>query len=463
MSDYELAYDRESVQVWHGECLDVLRSLPDESIHAVITDPPYGLADHKPETVTAAIVAWAQGDRERVPDGRGFMGREWDRFVPPPAVWDECLRVLKPGGHLIAFAGSRTYDLMGLSVRLAGFEIRDGLAWLHSQGFPKGIDVGRAIDKAAGAEREVIGSRKGAGIGGSSTLAQDAWPESMRGPQDLALTAPATDAAREWDGWNTALKPAYEPMVLARKPFRGTVAENVQAHGTGALNVNACRVGDEQRVNLAAGNKAGGAAFNMSAVGMPQDAPAREALGRWPTNVLLSHGEDCADVCAPGCPVAELDRQSGVGASRSASPRSAAPGAGWRMSNTGAEYDDRGGASRFFPVFRYLPKADNGQRPVVDGFAHSTVKPIDLMYWVVRLVTVAGGTVLDPFSGSGPTLRAARDAGCAAIGIERDPASIPLIVKRLESARNRIPRERPPVATDLGQFDLFAPDEMRQA
>ena len=135
-----------------GDCLAWLRSMPDSSVDSIVTDPPYGLSNIKPERIAEAITAWATGDRERVPDGKGFMGKAWDSFVPPPAVWDECLRVLKPGGHLVAFAGSRTHDLMGMSIRMAGFEIRDGLAWLYGSGFPKSMDVSKAIDKAAGVE-----------------------------------------------------------------------------------------------------------------------------------------------------------------------------------------------------------------------------------------------------------------------------------------------------------------------
>ena len=147
----------EGVALHVGDCLDVLASLPDASVAAVVTDPPYGLADHPVKRIEQALTAWLTGDRAHVPDGRGFMGREWDKFVPPPAAWDECYRVLKPGGHLLAFAAPRTYDLMGISIRLAGFDVFDSIDWINGQGFPKSLNVSKAIDKAAGAERVASG------------------------------------------------------------------------------------------------------------------------------------------------------------------------------------------------------------------------------------------------------------------------------------------------------------------
>lgn len=147
-------FDDGQVSLYLGDCLDVLRELPDESIDSIVTDPPYGLAELSAATVLTAIAAWMSGDRAHVPDGRGFMGREWDRFVPPPGVWDECMRVLKPGGHLLAFAGSRTVDLMTLSIRIAGFEIRDSIPWLYGTGFPKSLDVAKQLDRMEYARRE---------------------------------------------------------------------------------------------------------------------------------------------------------------------------------------------------------------------------------------------------------------------------------------------------------------------
>ena len=199
--------------IHNGDCIETMKAMPPESVDAIVCDPPYGLSNTTPAQVADTITKWAGGDRGHVPTGRGFMGKSWDAFVPPPAVWDECMRVLKPGGHMVVFAGSRTHDLMGLSIRLAGFEMRDSLAWLYGSGFPKSHDVGKAIDKLAGAEREValVPTKPGnalnpGGIGGEG---RGGWRDE---------SAPATPEAVQWDGWGTALKPGHEPVVVARKP-----------------------------------------------------------------------------------------------------------------------------------------------------------------------------------------------------------------------------------------------------
>lgn len=404
-----------TVTVHHGDCLDVLRGMPDNSTDAVITDPPYGLAEHKPATILAAMTAWAAGDREHVPDGRGFMGRAWDGFVPPPAVWDECLRVLKPGGHLLCFAGARTVDLMGLSIRLAGFEIRDTITWHYGSGFPKSLNVGAAIMKGQGLDP-----------------LEDEW----------------TPEAEQWRGHGTALKPASEPIIVARKPLTGTVASTVLAHGTGALNVDACRVGTASASDDAAyrakcasvvglDSNRNGAAYSEWG-GVRSDSASTQ--GRWPTNVVLTHGETCGDVCGDDvCPVVELDAQSGVTRDGTAIKRNRTGeqnahgiyGSHVRGPDGDQTFGGQGGASRFFPTFRYQAKAPTRERPKVDGVAHPTVKPLALMAWLVRLVTPPGGVVLDPFAGSGTTLQAARDEGMAAVGIEREASYLPLIAHRL--------------------------------
>ena len=190
----------------HGDCLEVLRSMPDCSVDAIVTDPPYGLS---------------------------FMGKKWDYDVPSVEVWAECLRVLKPGGHLLAFAGTRTQHRMAVRIEDAGFEIRDMIAWVYGSGFPKSLDVSKAIDKAAGAEREVVAEVPAFDIGGKNCYGGHADGATMK-----TLGAPATDAAKQWNGWGTALKPALEPITVARKPLVGTVAENVLQHGTGAIKIS---------------------------------------------------------------------------------------------------------------------------------------------------------------------------------------------------------------------------------
>lgn len=359
-------YTGNGTTVLHGDCLTLMRDLPDASVDSIVTDPPYGL---------------------------GFMGKAWDA-LPPGLPWaQECLRVLKPGGHLLAFGGTRTWHRLAVAVEDAGFEIRDSIAWLYGSGFPKSLDVSKAIDKAAGAERAVIGSKlsqpgyhlhghnggEAFGRGLSSSTYETRLASSH-------ITAPATDAAKKWDGWGTALKPAFEPIVVGRKPLVGTVAANVQAHGVGGLNIDACRVGGEstRRHNTAEMGYPGGNLADSYSTG--SDA------GRWPTNVALD-----------GAQAVDLDQQT-----------------------------DKGGGSRFFPTFKYQAKAPASERPNVDGVAHPTVKPLALMRWLVRLVTPAGGTVLEPFAGSGTTAEACALEGFRCIAIERDATYLPLIKARLD-------------------------------
>ncbi|MEQ7847742.1 DNA methyltransferase [Nocardioides kribbensis] len=494
----------------HGDCLDVLRALPDASVDAVVTDPPYGLGNTTPAQVADTVIRWVNGERDYLPGGAGFMGKAWDAFVPPVAVWDECLRVLKPGGHVLAFAGSRTHDLMTLGLRLAGFDIRDSFAWLYGSGFPKSLDVSKAIDKGTGANRlrqlECTAWMKSTGITAAQINAATSsfmgshyltdrmqaaiptadmfdllrpllpevpeaierlvaertgieWTDYVNRPVlrqvkrtgkepgtygafvgDNIETAAATTQSAHWQGWGTALKPAYEPIVMARKPIAGTVAANVLAHGTGALNIDGCRVGGGV---LRPARKATGRTGEVFGSGLEGSRAIEDTTaGRWPANVVLDESQ--AEV---------LDEQSGEGQSRIGKPRGADSGDGWGMTATGAECDDQGGASRFF----YVAKADASERVRVDGVAHPTVKPISVMRWLVRLVTPEGGTVLEPFAGSGTTAEACILEGFKCIAIEREADYLPLI-------KQRIHRRRDPVAAvrgtgdDGGLFDLLGGD-----
>ena len=389
------------MKLYHGDCLEELKKLEDNSVDAVITDPPYGLSNTKPQQVADVLKAWVTGDTVSVPAKRGgFMGKDWDSFVPPPAVWEECMRVLKPGGHMAVFAGARTQDLMGLSIRLAGFEIRDTLGWIYGSGMPKSHNVSKAIDRAAG---KLAPESTGFTVAGYS-----------HNPDKLQHTAPSrgyippkpvTDGAKRWDGWGTALKPAIEPIILARKPLEGTVANNVLSHGVGGLNIDACRV----------------------------DGASADA-GRFPANVLLD--EHAAK---------EMDKQSGyqrdgVAVQRNRKNSESNPNGIYRSHVRESEPDQTfgsgGGASRFFPVFKYQAKAPKRERPVIereDGskIQHPTVKPVALMEWLVELITPPGGTVLDPFAGSGTTLQAALSKDFTPIGIEQDADYIELIKERL--------------------------------
>lgn len=393
-------------EIHRGDCREVLASLPEASVDAVVCDPPYEL---------------------------GFMGEAWDRsgVAFDPETWRAVLRVLKPGGHLLAFGGTRTYHRMACAIEDAGFEIRDQLQWLYGSGFPKSLDVSKALDKAAGAEREVIGHNPKWNAGPRAMMPGGGGRAAVP-----AYTAPATDDARQWEGWGTALKPANEPICLARKPLVGTVAENVLEHGTGALNIDGCRIGSDRvrtRGRSDARHKASnslGAAWS----GVVDEAP-RE--GRWPANVLLD--EEAA---------ALLDRQTGTltsGTMRAGTQRKASRGRGGYGGNfpdeaTAADtYGDSGGASRFF----YTAKASRSERTAggqVEN-THATVKPLDLMAYLVRLVTPPGGVVLDPFVGSGTTAVAALDGGWRFVGVEMDP-------HHFEIARTRI-------AASTAQGNLF--------
>lgn len=406
-------YQDDTVTLWHGNCLAVLREMPDNSIDSIVTDPPYGLSQITSAQIADVITAWVTGNREAMPTGRGFMGAEWDVFVPPPAVWDECLRVLKPGGHLLAFAGTRTMDLMGLSIRLAGFEIRDSHAWLHGSGFPKAMDVAKAITgHQMGHGSNSVAIRR-------ATMGDEYVPSGVRGNRDGPkrrsdtgmsdrTLRPTADAER-WRGWATALKPAFEPIVMARKPIDGTVAANVLKHGTGALNISGCRIGDGRRTNQPMG------APENSYGGYSGDAISGSTIGRWPANVILDESQ-----------AAVLDAQSGT------------------------SYDDTGGASRFF----YVAKADTAERPKVGGVAHATVKPLSLMQWLVRLVTPPGGVVLDPYAGSGTTAEACIIERFRCVVIEREDDHLPLILARIHRQRDPIAYTKL-VGDDLGLFGLL--------
>ena len=429
----------------HGDCLEELKKLEDNSVDAVITDPPYGLSNTKPKQVADVLAAWVTGDTEAVPAKRGgFMGADWDSFVPPPAVWAECMRVLKPGGHMAVFAGARTQDLMGLSIRLAGFEIRDTLGWIYGSGFPKSMDVSKAIDKAAGEEREVIGS-KVTGNAKQRTSATGEFADGNHGGQQVVdVTAPATSEAQRWDGWGTSLKPAIEPIILARKPLDGTVANNVLAHGVGGLNIDACRVQTDDNTARTCNGVGNSSSFDMAASG-ERRVNGGSPAGRFPANVLLD--EHAAK---------EMDEQSG-----NLSPGARPGNTATRPKFNGATYnggkvyggkideprvamDSGGGASRFFPVFKYQAKAPKKERPVIvreDGskIQHPTVKPLKLMEWLVTLITPEGGTVLDPFAGTGTTLQAATNKGFNPIGIEADADYIQLIHQRMEGGTPSTP------------------------
>lgn len=439
------------MSVINMDCIEGMRAFPDNSFDSIVTDPPYEL---------------------------GFMGKTWDAsgIANNPVMWAEALRVLKPGGHLLAFSGSRTYHRMTCAIEDAGFEVRDQIMWVYGSGFPKSLDVSKAIDK--GAPRvgmfapfaaHYAAQRKSAGLthsaicaagnffaehnhGGASvnwekghnvpTLAQwtvlqpllglsAEWtpliereeaerkiiaerkgksfvfaPGEERQTDDVTLleSTGGTDAARQWEGWGTALKPAHEPICVARKPLIGTVAANVLAHGTGALNIDGCRVGNEERTYEPKGTSASAAMIRVPEHRAGKAGDEVTVSGRWPANLIHS-----------GCPevLALFPDSNGSGPARPLK-RGSRAGEGWGMSDEPGELRDAGtgSAARFFYCAK-TSKADRGAENI-----HPTVKPTDLMAYLCRLVTPPGGVILDPFAGSGSTGKAAAREGFQFVGFE---------------------------------------------
>jgi len=374
----------------HGDCLEVLRALPACSVDACVTDPPYGLTSAKKGgSGVASVDLESPYGRSRIGTGNGpggFMGMKWDSDVPPVEIWREVLRVLRPGGHLLAFAGTRTQHRMAVNIEDAGFEIRDMIAWVYGSGFPKSHNLDG-----------------------------------------------------KWQGWGTALKPALEPITIARKPLIGTVAANVQAHGTGALNIDGCRVphtGEKlgggnnnvdvdrsgkhegwQRPWMQDGNSAALAAERSRA-----STDRSENLGRWPAN-LIHDGSDEVVAAFPQAP-----GQSGAVGPQHGEKASVNAYGEWGPRRDFRPRGDSGSAARFF----YCAKASKADRG--EDNSHPTVKPTDLMAYLCRLVTPPGGTVLDPFMGSGSTGKAAMREGLQFIGVEREASYLQIARDRLARA-----------------------------
>jgi len=394
-----------------GNCLDKLKELADDSIDSIVTDPPYEL---------------------------GFMGKSWDStgIAFNVDIWQECIRVLKPGGHLLAFSGSRTYHRMAVAIEDAGFEIRDQIMWLYGSGFPKSLDISKAIEKSVG-------------------------------------------ISKQWQGWGTALKPAHEPIVVARKPLIGTVAETVLKYGTGGINIDASRVGSETITINGQGNDK---LFHGNFSGKIDNT---ERTGRFPANVILTHNHDCQEIgitneaipinklenwsgfgqekqpnytkeikstttttwsCTPNCPATQFPNSNGAGGSV---PNVKVTGYGNGIGNGTNTYipNDRtnfdsgsGSAARFF----YCAKASKKERNAgLDGLPtkqnfHPTVKPIELMKYLIKLVTPPKGTVLDPFIGSGTTAVAAVLEGFEWKGCEMTDDYLPIIKARVSWAKKQV-------------------------
>jgi site-specific DNA-methyltransferase (adenine-specific) len=377
-----------------GDCREVMAGLDDCSVDAIVTDPPYEL---------------------------GFMGKSWDSsgIAYDLDVWRQALRVLKPGGHLLAFSGSRTYHRMVCAIEDAGFEIRDQIMWLYGSGFPKSHDVSKAIDREAGAERDVVGekiqrSSPFVGHHGDEGATKDVWRDERQGLHHIPITAPATPEAEQWSGWGTALKPAHEPIVVARKPFKGTVAANVLAHGTGALNIDGCRVGTEVGCK---GDGRSGPSSGILGNGLNGDrSPPIAGLGRWPANVIHDGSDEITSglgeasrffYCAKA---GRSERELGLDALDDKILNRTNPG--------GMEHDPK-----------WAPRIRKNNHP--------TVKPVALMRYLCRLVTPPGGLVLDPFTGSGSTGKAAVLEGFRFIGVELSEEYAAIARARIAAAQDQ--------------------------
>lgn len=553
-----------------------------ESIDSVVCDPPYGLS--KEPDIAEVLTHWLAGD-DYIHKSRGFMGKTWDSFVPGPAVWREVYRVLKPGGHLLCFSGTRTQDLMGISLRLAGFEIRDVVQWVYGSGFPKNHAVDKAIDRMrnddvrpvcrflrkiidASIENPVtiatrfgfhprmvehwaardtdsqpsvpkweqwlalkdllsfsdemdaevwrLNGRKGNPgeawherevIGKSKTGGAAAWINGMNNKQDGSarytgqtewdITAPATDDARKWAGFGSALKPAHEPILMCRKPLsESSIARNVLKNGCGAINVDASRVGTEQTVTVRNGNSGANGRYGMDTRKFERVNPP----GRFPANLLMSHSPECRRIgekrvkgdghwthkreigngniysgggyqdrddgnkladpdgketvedweCTESCPVRILGEQSGERKSPADYKRNVHGEIGYHGNayglDSGNGYGDKGSAARFFQTFepdtgagfRYQSKAskrDRSSNGAVENI-HPTTKSTSLMAYLVKMVTPPGGTVLDPFAGSGSTGVACVQNGFGFIGIEAEPEYVQIARARIAHCIN---------------------------
>jgi site-specific DNA-methyltransferase (adenine-specific) len=410
--------------IYHGDCREVMAKLDAESVDSIVSDPPYGLS---------------------------FMGKGWDHGVPGVEFWAEALRVAKPGAHLLAFGGTRTYHRLACAIEDAGWEIRDCVMWVYGSGFPKSHDVSKAIDKAAGAEREKVPAT--GGLHKNRNLNDDGWSKIGEVEPTMDSASPATAAARQWSGWGTALKPAWEPIIVARKPLCGTVAENVLKHGTGGINVDGCRVGGTVPRTVQGQSARAGEVYGADQRDQRVFEP--HGLGRWPANVIHDGSDE----------VVGLFPQTKTGICPADGASGYCGGLKRRNAAVAQNGGDSGSAARFFYCAK-ASKADrdegcegleaihrangnkwtdqdyrvtSGERPPSAESGprrnhHPTVKPTALMRYLCRLVTPPGGVVLDPFTGSGSTGKAAILEGFRFIGIEREAEYVEIAKARIGAA-----------------------------
>ena len=389
--------------ILQGDNRETLKTLADNSVDAIVTDPPYGI---------------------------DFLGKSWDANTGALETYQECLRVLKPGGHILAFSAARTYHHLAITLEQAGFEIRDQIMWIYSSGFPKSQDVGKSIDRAAGKKDPNYGSKKtkkqgnetvgdfatGARCGKCNrTFNADIIKDCKEEPCGMRYTH-QTEEGKQWAGWGTALKPAHEPICLARKPLKMSIAKNCQTYGVGALNIDATRVPYESEADKnSIDHKVPTAAWSGHTIAVDSyvkgafEKVETNDIGRFPSNVL---GEIPDYQKYFYCPkVSRKERH-----------------AGFDLTDIPTNPEgmlDKGSGTRYI---------DGGKKEDTNiGNNHPTVKPVELMKYLIKLVTPPAGTVLDPFNGSGSTGMAAVELGMTYIGCELDPAYVEIAKRRIEA------------------------------
>ena len=418
-----------------GDCFDVLDTFPENSMDSVATDPPYHLT-----SIVERFGKQGSAPAQYGTDGafarasRGFMGKEWDGgdIAFNPELWMKVYRVLKPGGHMVAFGGTRTYHRMAVAIEDAGFEIRDMINWVYGSGFPKSHDISKAIDKMNGMEREIVGSKTITGRRGDSFGYGPGEHQTRFNSGNISITSPASEEAKAWEGWGTALKPAQEPICLARKPLsEPTIAANVLKWGTGAISIDGCRIPIEERDNIFAKNPH---TFNKGEnwiFGEYQGVlEAYMPKARWPAN-FCHDGSDEVLALFPDA------KSTGLYPSSAKSKGRVFGG----CRSQGQIYDDSGSAARFF----YTAKAGPLDRT---GSKHPTVKPVSLMRWLARLVTPPNGTVLDMFAGTGTTGQAAMLEGFKSVLIEREKEYIEDIERRMKLVFEKTSVKREKISMD---------------
>ena len=458
----KLYSSNEQYKLYQGNMLDMLEVIEPNSIDSIITDPPYGLT-----SITKRFGKENSAECQYGKDGsfqrlsKGFMGKEWDGSGIEYNIdaWKKCYEVLKPGGYLLAFGGSRTFHRIACAIEDAGFEIRDTIMWLYGSGFPKSMNIELAIDKKNGVESKVIGKSKSGSTSKAFNLNEqqrEAGTGILAGEYDLK------EAQNEWNGWGTALKPSFEPIIVARKPFKGSLVDNVIEYGVGGINIDECRVGNKERFNPSATIGKDGIYNWNTTTNENKDYKGQIVNGRFPANIILTYDETDFDEVCGGFPNTSGGKRHNT-VIRLEDSTSYGGKAG--SINTRNEFNDSGSASRYFycakaskkdrdeglDTFNEEKVNDGRNTPIDNAFqrgetlrknTHPTVKPTDLMQYLVRLVTPNGGTILDPFNGSGSTGKAVmyenkeRGKNYKYIGIELTEDYLPISKARIEYVCN---------------------------